>query len=86
VRGSLLPCFCLVGQLQHLLRALQSYSRKVGFKKCAKEESISKLGKTGILKSGKIGSANPFSGSATIRKKGSIKKKTRVSSDRRRLP
>ena len=61
-----------MGQLQHLLRALQSYSRKVGFKKYAKEESISKLGKTGISKSGKIGSANPFSGSAAIRKKGSI--------------
>ena len=33
------------------------------FKKCAKEGSISRFGKTGSSKSGKSSSANPFSGS-----------------------
>jgi hypothetical protein len=51
-----------VGGLQPLLRALQSYSRKVGFKKCAKEESILKVGKSGISKFGRSGSGDHFSG------------------------
>jgi len=48
---------------QLFLPGLQSFSRKFGLKKCAKEESISRFGKTGDSKSGKSSNANPFSGS-----------------------
>ena len=56
-----------------MLPGLRSSSQKVGFKKCAKEESISRFGKTGSSKSGKSSSANPFSGSVGTSKKGSIR-------------
>jgi hypothetical protein len=63
------PCSYLVRCLQLLLWGLQSSSRKVGFKKCAKEGSISRSGKTGGSKSGKSSSANAFSGSIGPAKK-----------------
>jgi|ERR1700730_7839345 hypothetical protein len=75
VGGASRPCFYLVGRLQPLLQAPQSYSQKIGTKKCAKEESISEIGKTGISKFGKTGSANPFSGSAASRKKAQSRSK-----------
>jgi hypothetical protein len=67
--GASPPCFYLVLCLQLLPSGLQSSSRKVGFKKCAKEESISRSGKTGGSKFGKSSSANPFSGSIGPAKK-----------------
>ena len=67
--GAQTSCFYLLGCLQLFLPGLQSFSRKYGLRKCAKEESILGFGKTGDSKSGKSSNANPFSGSKGLQKR-----------------